>query len=258
MFAKGIEKMGGMKRFVKKGQIVVLKPNIGFDSPPEHGATTHPGLVRAITEQCLYAGARKVYVFDNVAATSYGLAKQCYEKSGIAWAAGNAGAVVVQGDHDALYHEVKNEKASLLQFVKVHELILESDVFINIPVLKNHRHAHMTGAMKNLMGVVWDRMAYHFSGLDKCIAEFCLYKKPDLNVIDAYRVMMQNGPRGQSPNDTVLKKTLLLSTDILAADAAAALVYGIQPEKVAHIKWGNALNIGNMNLEKLNIAKIAL
>jgi len=258
MFTKGIEAMGGMGRFVKKGQTVVVKPNIGFDRPPEFGATTHPALVRDIVEHCFQAGAKKVYVFDNVAASSYGVAKACYENSGIQSAAKDAGATVVQADHEKYYQEVKVSRAQILETTQIHELILESDVFINVPILKNHRHAHMTNAMKNLMGIVWDRMSYHYTGLDQCIAEFCLAKTPDLNVVDAYRVMMQNGPRGQSKNDAVMKKTLLITQDIVAADAAGARIYGVAPEKIPYVKMGHDLRIGNMNLNELNISRIVL
>lgn len=258
MFAKGIEAMGGMKQFVKKGQTVVVKPNIGFDKAPEIGATTNPSLVKAIVEHCFHAGAKKVYVFDNVAASSYGMEKECYEKSGIAQAAKNAGAMVVQASDEKYYHAVDIPKAAILNTTKIHELILESDVFINVPVLKNHRHAHVTNAMKNLMGIVWDRMSYHYTGLNECIAEFCLHTTPDLNVVDAYRVMMQNGPRGMSADDVVLRKSLLISRDIVAADAASAKIYGIEPEEVPYIQMGHDLKIGNINLNELNISRIVM
>lgn len=258
MFVEGMAAMGGMGRFVKKGQTVVVKPNIGFDRPPVIGATTNPELVRAIVAHCFQAGAKKVYVFDNVATSSYGVAKACYENSGIQSAARDAGATVVLADNEKYYSEVKIPKAEILETTHIHELILESDVFINVPILKNHRHAHMTNAMKNLMGIVWDRMSYHYTGLDQCIAEFCLAKTPDLNVVDAYRVMMQNGPRGQSQNDLSMKKTLLITKDIVAADAAGAKIYGIEPKNIPYIKMGYDLKIGNMNLNQLNISRIVL
>ena len=258
MFKKGIEAMGGIKQFVKKGQTVVVKPNIGFDKPPEIGATTNPSLVKTIVEHCLHAGAKKVYVFDNVAASSYGVAKECYENSGIADSAKKGGASVIQADHEKYYHDVSIKGAALLGNTKVHELILESDVFINVPILKNHRHAHITNAMKNLMGIVWDRMSYHFTGLDQCIAEFCLHKTPDLNVVDAYRVMMRNGPRGRNRDDVVMKKTLSISKDIVAADAAGARIYGVDPESIPYIKMGHDLKIGNMNLNELKISRLVM
>ncbi len=158
MFNQAIGMMGGMKKFVKKGQTVVVKPNIGWAKAPEIGANTNPLLVKSIVEHCFGAGAKKVYVFDNVAASSYGIAHKCYKESGIEDAAKSAGALVAPGDDEKYYQQVTIPGGKGLTSTKVHELILEADVFINVPILKNHRYTHQTIAMKNLMGVVWDRM----------------------------------------------------------------------------------------------------
>ncbi len=108
------------------------------------------------------------------------------------------------------------------------------------------------------MGVVWNRMYYHSAGLDQCIAEFCLYKKPDLNVLDAYRVMKTHGPSGNSPEDVVIAKSLLLSEDIVAIDTAACMIFGISPQKVDYITMGHELKLGRMNLDGLNIKRLIL
>jgi len=251
MFTKAIEMMGGMHRFVKKGQTVVVKPNIGFPQTPEMGTTTNPLLVKSVVEHCLGAGAKNVYVFDNVVTSAYGTAQKCYQMSGIAAAAKDAGAIVAPGDAKRYYHEIDIPRAKSLSSARVHELVLESDVFINVPILKNHGYTRLSMAMKNLMGVVWDRMEYHYSDLNRCIAEFCLFKKPDLNVLDAYRVLMRNGPRGGSPADVALQKSLVLSTDIVACDAAAAKLYGSKPQKIKYIQAAHDLGIGEMNLNKV-------
>ncbi|MDM8536903.1 DUF362 domain-containing protein [Desulfobacterales bacterium HSG17] len=255
MFNKAIEMMGGMKRYVNKNQTVVVKPNIGFNKTPEIGATTNPHLVKTIVEHCFHAGAKKVYVFDNVASSSYGIAHKCYENSGIEHAAKGAGAMVVPGDDEKYYHKKDIPGAKLLNSTKVHELVLESDVFINVPILKNHRYTYLTSAMKNLMGAVWDRMEYHSLGLDQCIADFCVFRKPDLNIVDAYRVLMKRGPQGRSPKDVAFKKTLLISEDIVAIDAAAAKIYGKDPDNIQYITHAHQLGIGNMNLNELKITK---
>lgn len=255
MFNRAIKMMGGMKKFVKKGQTVVVKPNIGFPKTPEIGATTNPLLVKTVVKHCVGAGAKKVYVFDNVATSAYGMAHKCYKLSGIEDAAKSAGAIVAPGDNEKYYQKVEIPKAKALDSTKVHELVLESDVLINMPVLKNHNYTHLTIAMKNLMGIVWDRMKYHYSDLDQCIADFCLFKKPDLNIVDAYRVMMRNGPQGSTPEDLSLQKTLLVSKNIVAVDAAAAKIYGKAPETVKYIKLAHELGIGNMNLDELKIEK---
>ncbi len=255
MFSKAIGLMGGMNKYVKKGQSVVVKPNIGWNKPPEVGANTNPLLVKAVVEHCFQAGAKKVYVFDNVAYSSTGMADQCYKNSGIEDAAKSAGALVTPAHHQKYYHKVDVPGGKSLKTTAVHELVLESDVLINIPVLKNHRGTHLTIAMKNLMGIVWDRLEYHHTGLDQCIADFCLYKKPALNIVDAYRVMMKDGPQGSVPENAVLKKTLLMSEDLVAIDTAATKIFGMKPEQVGYIRMANELGIGNMNLNELKIKR---
>lgn len=257
MFNKGMTLMGGMGRFVKKGQTVVVKPNIGFAKTPELGATTNPLLVQSVVDHCVQAGAKKVYVFDNVATSSYGIAQKCYQVTGIEEAARSAGAIVAPGDHEKYYQKVMIPGKSVLESTAVHELVLEADVLINVPVFKNHQYTQVTGAMKNLMGIVWDRMYYHFVDLEQCIAEFCLFRKPDLNIVDAYRVMKRHGPQGRGPDDVALMKTLLISTDIVAIDTAATKIYGNEPETIRYLTLGQELGIGTMNLDQLNIKKFS-
>lgn len=260
MFKKAIQLMGGMGQFVKKGQTVVVKPNMGFPRKPEVGATTNPLLIKTIIDQCYLAGAKKVYVFDNVVSPTSGNARNCYKISGIEDAARAARALVIPLD-DFNYQEVKIPGGKTLKTADVHSLILDSDVFINVPVLKHHSSTQLSIAMKNLMGIVKNRMEYHLTGLDQCIADFCMYKKPDLNVVDAYRVLMSHGPAGPRDGNTPnveIKKTLLMSRDIVAVDAAAAKIFGKNPEDIEYIKIGHRQKIGNMNLKELKIITYAM
>jgi len=151
---------------------------------------------------------------------------------------------------------VRNGKK--LKKTKVHELILSSDVFINVPVLKNHDSAVITAAMKNNMGIVWDRGYWHRNDLNQCIADFAAYRKPDLNVVDAYRVMTKRGPRGVSEEDLVLMKSLILSKDIVAVDAAAAKLFGAEPANVSYIRLAHDAGLGTMDLTKLSINRIKM
>lgn len=260
MFAKAMALMGGMGQFVKKGQTVVVKPNIGFPRKPEVGATTNPLLIKTVIESCYQAGARKVYVFDNVVTPTSGNSRNCYQLSGIEDAVRTARGIMVPVD-DFQYQEVTIPGAKTLKTAEVHRLVLDADVFINVPVLKHHSSTHLSIAMKNLMGVVRNRMRYHLTGLDQCIADFCLYKKPDLNIVDAYRVLMSDGPAG--PRDArearvELKKTLLMSRDIVAIDAAATRIFGKNPEDIGYIKMGHQQRAGNMDLTKLKIITYTL
>ena len=260
MFKKAMALMGGMGQFVKKGQTVVVKPNIGFPRKPEVGATTNPLLIKTIIESCYQAGAKKVYVFDNVVMPTSGNSKNCYKISGIEDAARAGRGIIIPVD-DFNYQEVNIPGAKTLKTVEIHRLILDSDVFINVPVLKHHSSTHLSIAMKNLMGIVKNRMKYHLTGLDQCIADFCLYKKPDLNIVDAYRVLMSDGPGGPH-NEKVLnvelKKTLLMSRDIVAVDTAATRIFGKNPEDIGYIKMGHQQKAGNMNLSQLKIVTYSM
>jgi uncharacterized protein (DUF362 family) len=260
LFNKGIELMGGINQFVKKGQTVVVKPNIGFPRLPQAAATTNPLLVKTIVERCYAAGARRVYVFDNVVLPTSANARNCYRLSGIEEAAKAARAIVVPVD-DFSYRKVEIPDGKTLKTAEVHSLIFDTDVFINVPVLKHHSSAHLSIAMKNLMGIIKNRMEYHLVGLDQCIADFCLYRKPDLNIVDAYRVMISHGPSGQNvenPTNVQMKKTILLSRDIVAVDAAATKIFGRDPEEIGYIKMAHAQKIGNMNLKELKIVTFAM
>jgi uncharacterized protein (DUF362 family) len=145
-----------------------------------------------------------------------------------------------------------------LKQAKEHELILESDVFINVPVLKHHGSADLTVSMKNLMGIIWDRRWWHRNDLHQCIVDFAAYRKPDLNVVDAYRVMMRNGPRGISAKDVVQMGAQLISEDMVAADAAAARLFGAQAHEVPYIRKAAGQGVGRMDLENLSIKRISL
>lgn len=254
MFDKGMQSFGGMKTFVKPNQSVVIKPNIGWDSIPERAANTNPKLISQIIKHCFDAGAKDVYVFDHTCDNW----KLCYTNSGIEKAAKEAGAKVVSGNSESYYQDVSIEKGKRLQETSVHELILESDVFINVPILKSHGSAGVTASLKNLMGVVWDRKYWHRNDLHQSIADFATFRKPDLNIIDAYYVMKRNGPRGVSEADVVTLKSQIISTDIVAADSAATKIFGKNPSDIDYIKIASEMNVGTMDLSKLNINRIIL
>ena len=254
MFNKAIQFMGGMKPFVKKGQSVVIKPNIGWDVAPDGGANTNPILLKSVIKACYEAGAKIVYVFDNSCDNWI----RCYRNSGIERAVKDAGGKIVPANSESYFHEVEIKNAKNLTRAMVHELILSSDVFINIPVLKEHGSAGLTICMKNLMGAVWDRGFWHRNNLHQCIADFPAFRKPDLNIIDAYYVMKRNGPRGTSKDDLAVMKSQIISTDIVAADAAAAKLFGMNPESISYINIADEMKIGTKDLDKLSIKRIIM
>ena len=255
MFDKGIEQLGGMKAFVKKNQKVLVKPNIGWDVSPERGGNTNPKLVKRIIEHCYEAGAKEVYVFDHTCDDW----RRTYSNSGIEKAVKDAGGKIVSGDTENYYQSVTVKDGKVLTKGKVHELVLDCDVFINVPILKSHSSAKLTASLKNMMGVVWDRGYWHRNNLHQCIADYATFsKKPTLNVVDAYYVMKQNGPRGVSVDDVALMKSQIISTDMVASDAAAAKLFGIEPDSVSYIKIAGSMGAGKKDLSTLNIKRIIL
>jgi uncharacterized protein (DUF362 family) len=255
MFDLGIQELGGMSTYVLKGQKVLVKPNIGWDVVPELAANTNPKLVSRIIEHCFKAGAKEVYVFDHTCDNWV----NCYRNSGIEKAAKSAGAKVVPGNSENYYQQVDIPGGVKLKSAKVHEILLDTDVFINVPVLKDHNSTRMTACLKNMMGVVWDRGYWHSNNLNQCIADYALYeKKPALNVIDCYNVMVKHGPMGVSKEDIVQMKTQIITSDWVAGDAAAAKMLGVEIEKIEYIAIAHKMGLGNMKLESLNIQRIKM
>lgn len=255
MFDLAIQELGGMETFVKKGQKVLVKPNIGWDVVPELAANTNPLLVRRIIEHCFKAGAKEVYVFDHTCDNWV----NTYKNSGIEKAAKAAGAKVVPGNSENYYQQISIPGGVKLKSAKVHEILLDTDVFINVPILKDHNSTRMTACLKNTMGIVWDRGYWHSNNLHQCIADYALFeRKPALNVVDCYNVMVKHGPQGVSKEDVVQMKSLILTSDWVAGDAAAAKMLGVDPQRIDYIPIAHKMGIGNMNLDNLNIKRIKM
>ena len=259
MLDKALETLGGIGNYVKKGQKVVTKPNIGWDRTPELAGNTNPDLIKALVKRCLGAGAEKVTVFDHTCDNW----QKCYASSGIADAVKEAGGVIVPANDEQYYKEVSIPGGVTLKKAKIHEALLEADVWFNVPILKNHGGAKLSCAMKNMMGIVWDRRYFHQQDLQQCIADICTWqKKPALHIVDAYRMMFQNGPQGRSAADVATLKSLIVSPNIIAADTASLALFN-QVEKldmaaVTHITKGEALHLGSTDLKKINIKRIKL
>ena len=254
MFDAGVKALGGMARFVKKGGTVLVKPNIGWDKTPSEGATTNPDLVGRIVAAAYEAGAKKVYCFDH----SVNREADCYKRSGIAAAVKKNGGEMRSGEDEKAYRKVSIPGGKVLKDALVHELYLDCDTVVNVPILKSHGGGRMTAALKNLMGVVWDRRFWHREGLQECIAEFPLLRKPDLNVVDAFLVMMENGPYGATTDDLDMKKMQILSPDAVLADSAAAKTLGRDPAGIPYLKLAAGLGLGRMDLERALIKRISL
>jgi uncharacterized protein (DUF362 family) len=260
MFESGIRAIGGMGRFVKKGQTVLIKPNMSWDLTAEYAANTSPDLVAAVVRHCIDAGAKKVLITDH----SLDQWEHTLRTIGVLSAAVNAGAVYANADKESYYHKV-SLNGKILKETKIHEALLESDVFINVPVLKNHSGVYgLTASIKNLMGCIWDRNAYHRDGLQTCLVDFLYAKKPHLNIVDGDRIIARGGPRGGNLANVAQLHNLVISPDIVAADTAAsmmaiaALGQQIKGGPAEHIRLAGEAGFGQTDLSKLNIQRLTV
>ena len=254
MLDAALAALGGINAFVKPGQSVVIKPNCGWDKTPEMSANTHPSLVGHMVKLCKDAGASEVVVFDHTCDNW----QRSYRNSGIQEAVEKNGGKMLSAADESVYRDHESPSARNLKKAKVHTAILDSDVFINMPVLKHHSGARMTACMKNAMGLVWDRGFFHSHDLHQCIADAVLLRKPDLNVLDAFAPMLRNGPKGKDENDLIATHSLLAGTDIVAIDAAASKLLGNADRDVRHIDLAAEMGLGEKDLSKVAIRRITL
>ena len=239
-----------MSRFVKKGDRVVIKPNILTAAEPQYAVSTNPDVMATLVKLCIEAGAGLVQVFDfptsNVSAA--------YERSGIEKAVTEAGA--------------RMEKMSQLKFKKtpipngrdlkswpIYEDVLTADVLIDAAIAKTHNLAGLTMGMKNLMGVIQDRGAFH-SNIGQRIADLSSAVRPTLTVIDAVRVLVRNGPTGGSLSDVREMNTIIASTDIVAADSYGATLFGKKGSDLSYIRAAAEMGLGTMELSKVEIKEV--
>ena len=246
---EAIAALGGMNKFVAKGDVVMIKPNIGWDRTPELAACTNPEVVKTLVELCLAAGAKEVIVTDN----STNQANRTFLRSGIQTAAKEAGAKVL------LPSPFRMKKMALggewLKDWEVYLDVSEADKIINVPIAKHHSLARVTLGMKNWLGAVGGARNQLHQKLDQAEVDLARFFKPALTVLDAYRMLMRNGPQGGRLSDTKLQKTVVAGVDYVAVEAAGATLFGIKPEDLPFIKLAADRKAGRLDLEKLKIEK---
>ncbi len=254
MVRAAVEALGGMSRFVKSGDVVVVKPNICVSYHDyRYAATTNPWVVGAVVKLALGAGAKKVKVMDYPFG---GSAEQAYSISGIKTEVEKAGGqMVVMSNIKFLETEIP--QGLDLKSTRIFDDVLRADVFINVPIAKNHQLARLTLAMKNLMGVIADRPYMH-ANLGQRLADLSTRVRSNLVIVDAVRMLMANGPTGGNLSDVKKMDTIIASTDIIASDSYAAGLFGIDPIKLDYIKKGVKMGLGNHNLNELKIEEINL
>jgi len=244
--------LGGMKRFISRGDVVVVKPNIGWDRMPLHAANTNPDVVAAVVKLALDAGAHRVVVADG----SCNDPNRCFQRSGIWKAAYDVGAdVILPAAHR---YRTMRMRGDVLDEWPVFATLVEADKVINVPVAKHHNLAKFTAAMKNWYGVLGGRRNRLHQNIDTSIADLATFMRPTLTVIDALRVLMRNGPQGGNIDDTREMHTVVASIDQVAADAWACQLIGQHRDNLPYLKMGHERGIGTMHWENLRMKEIAL
>jgi len=241
-----INNLGGMKRFVHSGDVVVVKPNIYGPRKPEQACTTNPTVVATVVRECLKAGAKQVKVMDNPCGGDHG---QSYFQSGIGPAAHKAGAKVLQMSESLYRSYVIGGKR--LPRLKLYPDIVNADVLIDAPIAKDHGGAQITMACKNLMGCTNEPGTMH-GALGQAIPDLLRFLKPDLVVLDAIRVRVSGGPGGTDPSGVRLKYTVVASTNAVCADAYGTRAFlGKSPSSIAQLINAHDMGLGEIDLTKI-------
>jgi uncharacterized protein (DUF362 family) len=247
---RAIDAMGGMKRFVSRGDVVVVKPNIGWDRMPIHAANTNPDVVGAVIQMAFEAGAKKVVVADG----SCNDPNRCFQRSGIWRKAYSLGAeVVLPAEHRFRTTRMKGE---ILDEWPIFTTLVDCDKVINVPVAKHHNLAKYTAAMKNWYGVLGGRRNRLHQNIDVSIADLATFMRPTLVVVDAMRVLMRNGPQGGNIDDTKVMNTVFASIDQVAADAYGATLIGQHRDNLPYLKMGHERGLGTMYWENLRVREV--
>jgi uncharacterized protein (DUF362 family) len=246
---EAIKALGGMQRFVSKGDRVLVKPNIGWDRTPEQAACTNPQVIETIIQLCFDAGAKEVKVTDNPCNP----ARRTYQRSGIAEAAKKAGAKVpFPNDHKLKKTPLNGE---WLKDWEIYLDFLETDKIINVPIAKNHSLSRVTLSMKNWLGALGGNRNQLHQNLDAAMLDLSAFFKPVLTVLDGYRVLMRNGPQGGRLSDVKMHKTVAASADFVAIDTLGARFLEVNPEELRYLKMAKSRGLGENDLEKLTIEK---
>lgn len=246
---QAMEALGGMKRFVKTGDVVWVKPNIGWDRSPEQAGNTHPDVVKALIKMCLEAGAKTVKVGDNPCHD----AQKTYANSGIAAATKDIGGEVVFLDKNRFREmEIGGE---VLKSIPVYPDIIECDLVVNVPVVKHHSSTTVTLCMKNYMGVIENRRKFH-QDLPGCIRDITAFMKPRLCLLDATRILTAHGPTGGDLADVKRMNIVAAGTDIVALDAFGSELLGKKPEGIGTVVAGHTAKLGNMQYKELALKEL--
>jgi uncharacterized protein (DUF362 family) len=242
--------MGGIKRFISRGDIVVLKPNMAWDRKPEQAANTNPEVVAIVAKLCYEAGAKKVKVFDRTCNDP----RRSYKQSGIADAADAVGAEVKYID-DRKFKDMKIN-GQVLKTWPLYTEVFEADKVINIPIAKHHGLAKLTMSMKNWMGIMGGSRSRIHQKINESLVDIALFMKPTLTILDAVRILVSNGPQGGNLKDVKRLNTVVVGTDQVAIDSFGASLFGMKGSDLGYVRIADKAGLGRMDLSRLKIKKI--
>lgn len=247
---KAIDALGGMQRFISRGDVVVVKPNIGWDRLPVHAANTNPQVVATVVQMAFEAGAKKVVVTD----ASCNEPNRSFQRSGIWRAAYNVGAeVIIPAEFRFRSMRLRGD---VLDEWPVYTPLVNADKVINVPVAKHHNLAKYTGAMKNWYGVLGGRRNRLHQNIDVSIADLATFMRPTMVVMDATRVLVRNGPQGGNVDDTRELNTVIATIDQVAADAYGAMLLGQKRENLPYLQMGEERGLGTTHWESLRLVEV--
>jgi len=243
--------LGGMNKYVRPGDRVVIKPNIGWDRSPKQAANTNPVVVKALVEHALEAGAAKVLVFDRTCNEK----RRCYKNSGIEDALKSLKNRKVRHEHidNRKFIPVEIKRGKALTRMEIYRDALEADSYINVPVAKHHSLSTLTLGLKNSMGVIGGNRGQMHHNLGQKLADLATVIQPTLTIIDATKILLRNGPQGGNVKDVKRTDTILASTDPVAADAYATTLFGLKPTDIKSTVAAYQLGLGEMDIEKMQI-----
>jgi uncharacterized protein (DUF362 family) len=242
--------IGGIERFVKKGEKVLLKPNVAFDRVPEHGVNTNPVLVGEMTRLCREAGAAEVIVTD------YGThsARRTFTRSGVMAAVErNGGRMLILSDGDFLMTDLGGRFIADWPVLKY---IFEIDRLINMPIAKHHGMVYGSASMKNFYGIIAGNRSSLHRQIDQSIVDLAAFFRPSLTVVDVTRVLVRNGPQGGSFDDVDVFDSVICATDQVAADARACEFLGLTGKDVPHIVLAHEQGLGEIDYRKAGYKEI--
>jgi len=251
-----IDALGGLGKLITPGDVVVVKPNISWDKPPALAATTNPYVVATVVEMAMGAGAREVHVFDH----TLNEARLTYKRSGIAEAAERAGATVsfVRGENDRHFKELPIEGGTSMTSWPLHDMLTKANVLINVPIAKHHNLTRLTLGMKNLMGLAGGERGKWHPDIAQRLADVNSAVKVDLTIMDAFRILVDHGPTGGSPDDVKEMHQVVAGVDPIAVDAYAATLFGLKGKDINYISAGHERNLGEIDINKVNIQEITV